>query len=169
MEWLLVAVIIWWFLARNKKRKKASRLNWAEVERNKRLVADEQAEYNAHMESLPNLQGDGSFSQDVVGEAAYREILQNYSDYLERYHPGENELLVALELEPDNPYDENAVRVEGGKTTLGYIPRGEAKQLGDELRKFGGKATCTAYFHRSDQGLHWLTLDLVRPLRLAKL
>ncbi len=117
------------------------------------------------MLSLPSLKGDETFSQEIVGEQAYADDLYSFGTWLEQNHPGEDVIWVIVENEPDNIHDPNAVRVEAGKTTVGYIPRQQAEQFAIELATLGGKARCAARFHFDKYGdRSSITLDLVRPL-----
>lgn len=160
MEWVVFGLLFWFFYSRSKKKR-------AEKEFNKALrgQSKEQKRYDDYLASLPALKGDGSFSQEIRGEQAYKETIDLFGQFLEDYHPGEDEILVMVELEPNNKYDSNAVRVEAGQATIGYIPREEAKQFGSELLDFGGRATCTAKLYWSpDDGRSSVRLDVVRPL-----
>ena len=117
------------------------------------------------MLSLPSLKGDETFSQEIVGEQAYADDLYSFGTWLEQNHPGEDVIWVIVENEPDNIHDPNAVRVEAGKTTVGYIPRQQAEQFAIELATLGGKARCAARFYFDKYGdRSSITLDLVRPL-----
>lgn len=164
MEWVIGALIIWFLFFRSKG-KKVQRLSRELIKENQALIENQQQIYNKYLASLPELQGDGSFSQEVVGELAYQETLNNFAEYLKKEHPGEDEILVLVELEPTNSFDKNAVRLEAASATVGYIPRQEAEQFGQELKTLGGKATCSAKFLFSDLGHHGLRLDVERPLR----
>jgi hypothetical protein len=167
MEFLFFAALFLFFWARaNKKKRQQAGDKWAGFEENKRRLAPEQEKYDRMLFGLPELIGDNSFSQDVVGEQAYKDTLDLYGEYLEKYHPGEEEIWVLVELEPDNEYDENAVRVEAGQATVGYIPRSQAEDFGKELRSLGGKARANARFYWDPEGgRSSLTIDAVRPLK----
>ena len=167
MEFLFFAALFLFFWARaNKKKRLKAADKWAGFEESKRKLAPEQAKYDRMLFGLPELVGDLSFSQDVGGEQAYKETLDLYGEYIEKYHPGEEEIWVLVELEPTNEYDENAVRVEAGQATVGYIPKAEAEQFGRELRSLGGKARANARFYWGQEGgRSSLTIDAVRPLK----
>lgn len=157
----VLGVLIWFWLKRRKKKDK-----WDGFEAAKRRLAPQQAAYEKMLFGLPELTGDGSFSQEVVGEQAYKEALDLFGEFIQRYHPGQDEIWVLVELEPTNKFDKNAVRVEAGQTTVGYIPRTEAVAFGRELRELGGKARCNARFHWSPaDGKSSLSLDVIRPLQ----
>lgn len=163
MEWIAFALLVWFFYSRSKKKREKKNF-----ERARKSLAKEQQNYEDFMNSLPELLGDGSFSQEVRGEQAYKETIDMYGQYLEDYHPGEDEFYVMVELEPNNRYDKNAVRVDAGQATIGYIPREEAEGFGAELGIYGGRAKCTAKLYWSpDDGLSSVRLDIVRPLRTA--
>lgn len=161
MEWILFGLLFLWFFARQSKKK------WKRFEKEAVSQSGKQLDYERFMKDLPALKGDGNFSQEVKGEQAYKENIDMYGEYLERYHPDEEDFMVMVELEPNNKFDKNAVRVDAGQATIGYIPKEEAEQFGRELAAFGGKASCTANLYWSpDDGRSSITLDVVRPLRL---
>jgi hypothetical protein len=160
MEWVVFGLLFWFFYSRSKK-KQAKK----EFEKAVRGQSKIQQRYDNYLASLPSLKGDGSFSQEIRGEQAYAEAIDLFGQFLEDYHNGEDEILVMVEVEPDNKFDRNAVRVEAGQTTVGYIPREQALEFGNELMEFGGRATCTARLYWSpDDGKSSISLDVVRPL-----
>jgi hypothetical protein len=162
VEWILFGLLVWFFYSRSKK-KQTNR----EFKKALRGQSRLQNNYDDYLASLPSLKGDGSFSQEIKGEQAYKEAIDLFGQFLVDYHPGEDEILVMVELEPDNKYDQNAVRVEAGQTTVGYIPREEAEQFGKELAEFGGRATCNAtLFWSPNDGRSSISLDVLRPLKL---
>ena len=162
MEWVLFGLLVWFLYSRRKK--KQAKSNW---DRAVKKYASQQKQYESFMNSLPQLLGDGTFSQEVRGEQAYKETIDMYGQFLQDHHPGEDEILVMVEVEPHNRYDPNAVRVDAGQATIGYIPREESAQFGKELQELGGRAACTARLYWSPQdGRSSITLDLVRPLRV---
>ena len=160
MEWILFGLLVWFFYNRSKNKK------WKRFEKEAAKQAGNQLKYERFMENLPALKGDGLFSQEIRGEQAYKDNIDIFGEYLERYHP-DGEFMVMVELEPTNKYDPNAVRVEAGYATLGYIPREEAEEFGIELAALGGRATCSASLYWSpDDGRSSITLDVMRPLEL---
>ena len=160
MEWILFGLLVWFFYSRSKK-KQTNR----EFKKALRGQSRLQNNYDDYLASLPSLKGDGSFSQEIKGEQAYKEAIDLFGQFLVDYHPGEDEILVMVEVEPDNKFDKNAVRVEAGQATVGYIPREQALEFGNELLEFGGRATCTARLYWSpDDGKSSITLDVIRPL-----
>jgi hypothetical protein len=162
VEWIVFGLLFWFFYNRSKK-KRAKK----EFEKALRGQSKLQNKYDRYLGSLPALKGDGSFSQQIRGEQAYREAIDLFGQFLLDYHPGEDEILVMVEVEPNNRYDSNAVRVEAGQTTVGYIPREQALEFGNELMEFGGRATCTARLYWSpEDGRSSITLDVVRPLEI---
>ncbi len=71
-----------------------------------------------------------------------------------------------LVLDPDNPHDKNAVRVEVDGELVGHLPRGTAKRLGKRLRSLkaeGKKAICMAYIGRASEGNPNLGISLRLP------
>ena len=160
MEWVIFALLFWFFFSRSKKRRAKK-----DFERAKKSLAKQQRRYENFMNSLPELVGDGSFSQEVRGEQAYKKTIDMYGKYLQDHHPGEDEFYVMVELEPKNKYDKNAVRVDAGQANIGHIPREEAADFRAELKVHGGRAKCTAKLYWSpEDGLSSVRLDIVRPL-----
>ena len=83
------------------------------------------------------LRGNGSaFMQSVVGEQYYQDALIKiagpYSKERKRIR-----CEATLFLEPDNPHDPYAVRVEIEGSKVGYIPRDEAPVLRRQLQQLG--------------------------------
>lgn len=82
------------------------------------------------------LDGNGSFSLEVVGEA-------NYQRNLERVCGGRTRecqdrvVTAVLVLEDDNPYDPRAVCVTIDGWTVGYLPREKARAFRARLRRDG--------------------------------
>ncbi len=160
MEWIVFGLLFWFFYSRSKKKQAKKELAKA-IKGQSRL----QNNYDNYLASLPSLKGDGNFSQEIRGEQAYAEAIDLFGQFLEDYHNGKDEILVMVEVEPDNKFDKNAVRVEAGQTTVGYVPREQALEFGNELLEFGGRATCTARLYWSpDDGKSSITLDVIRPL-----
>jgi hypothetical protein len=165
VEFIIFGLLLWFFISRSQKKKlkKAG-------QKASRSIAQEQARYDKYMAGLPTLKGDGSYSQEVRGEFAYKEILDNFGGWLKDKYPGKDEIWVILETEPNNIHDPNAVRIETGQATVGYIPREEALAFGKELEQFNGRARCSARFYWDEFGSKSsLTLDVIRPLTRDKL
>ena len=160
MEWILFGLLVWFFYNRSKKKK------WKRFEKEASKQAGQQLKYERFMNNLPALRGDGSFSQEIKGEQAYKDNIDLFGEYLERYHQGED-FMVMVELEPSNKHDPNAVRVDEGQATIGYIPKEDAEEFGKELAALGGRASCSASLYWSPgDGRSSITLDVVRPLEL---
>jgi hypothetical protein len=71
---------------------------------------------------------------DVVGESNYQpalEAITGREDWVEVRH----ECTAVLVLEPSNPYDPNAVRVEIKGRLVGYLSRADAVSYGPYLRE----------------------------------
>lgn len=106
----------------------------------------------------------------VVGES-------NYQQALERICGGRGErgahcqVTAVLRLEPTNPYDSNAVRVEVGDRLVGYLSRPDALSYGSVLRTLDGRglvAACCAtvnggWLTKEDEGQFGVVLDLAEP------
>ena len=69
--------------------------------------------------------------QDVVGESNYRKSFQHIAG---KTRTGESQTYIALEREPNNRFDKNAVRVHVNGMTLGYLPREDAPEWSDLLK-----------------------------------
>jgi len=83
------------------------------------------------------LSGDGTFSLAIVGESHYQQALMDIAGT--QTEGGRTvKCRAILNREDDNPHDPNAVRVEIGGDTVGYIPRALAPvvrlQLSDSPR-----------------------------------
>lgn len=82
------------------------------------------------------LNGSGRFDQGVVGEQHYQDALIKiagpYSTERRRIR-----CEAVLYLQPDNPHDRNAVRVEIDGSMVGYIHREQAPLLRRQLQQIG--------------------------------
>jgi hypothetical protein len=108
----------------------------------------------------------------VVGEQNYQPALRRQAGGRGQEGTVKKYATACLELEPENPYDSNAVRVDIGGQTVGYLPRGETSnylELLKTIESTGGRATCRARFRGGwdrgahDQGSIGVTLDISRP------
>jgi hypothetical protein len=160
VEILIFILLLWFFISRSQKKR---------IKKTNRLVAksisEERARYLDYMNTLPTLKGDGGYLQKVSGALTYREALDKVGLWLKNERAGQSEIWVILETEPDNIKNPNAVRIETGEETVGYIPREEAPDFGQELEQFNGRARCRARFYWDEFGSKSsLTLDVIRPL-----
>jgi hypothetical protein len=125
---------------------------------------------------LPTLRSAG-WLVDVVGESFYQDAIEAVSGG--RSEDGAVVPLVTAQLvrEPDNPHDPNAVRVDIGGQTCGYIPRNEAPDYHSTLAamtEIGRPATCRAWITGGwdrgvlDRGYFGIRLDLHPNLDLAE-
>lgn len=122
--------------------------------------------------------GDGQFRCEVAGESKYQRTL-------ERLAGGRDDesawvtCTANLVLEPTNPYDGNAVRVDVDGRTVGYLPRGTAVRYHEYLAAAGlGKPTLSVAAvivggwdrDDGDRGSFGIKLDLplAKLLRAAK-
>lgn len=166
MEIFIILILIWLFARSFRKKSKGPVDKWTDFENAERKNAKLQKRYDNYMMSLPELAGDGSYSQDVEGELAYRETLDNFGEWIERYHPGENEINVILEVVPGKGNIRHTVRIEAGDAVIGFIARADAEKFADELLALGGTARASAQFRWSpNDGNSTLMIDAVRPLR----
>ena len=123
--------------------------------------AEEQAEYDAYVTSLPKLKGNGRFDQEV--DTTYGDVfaLDAYSQYLELMHEPGQHFTVVLELQEGE--EEGSIRVDGGQATLGHIPYEDEGYLMEFLEDFGGDVTCDAKLTKLVHGGYDLHLDIARP------
>lgn len=88
-----------------------------------------------------------------------------YEEWQERYDADENGFSIAganfrnldethlgefigkLKLEPDNPYDKNAIAIYRGRKKVGYIPRGMTILLKEQFKINGGSMECFGFIH----------------------
>ena len=114
-----------------------------------------------------HIDGPGFFDVEVVGESNYQRAIAKARG---RAAPGETALTqTTLVLENNNPYDKQAVRVDIGGQTVGYLVRANARAYRNELKRNGHPnitATCAAKIvggkPRPDgtDGLYGVILDL---------
>ena len=167
MEIIVFLLLVWLFARIFRKKTKQPFDKWQAFEKEAAKQQKEQQRYDKYMMSLPELKGDGSYSQPLRGEAAYKETLDLFGQWIERYHPGEDEINVIVEA-ITNKDGAKQVRVEAGQAVVGFIPREVAADFHEELTNLGGVARCGAKFHWSPQdGKSTITLDVVRPLAKA--
>lgn len=114
---------------------------------------------------IARLQGDGSYSVEVVGESNYVNNLWHAAGALGQGDRVDvDEVRVFVTLEPSNPYDPKAVVVQTPEgLTLGYLPRGSP--LYGPIRDAGGSIEVLAnirgsYSHREDRWLIGIFLDI---------
>lgn len=133
-------------------------------------------EVSASWLQLPTLRSDG-WLVDVVGESFYQ-------DAIEEAGGGRSErgaliplVTAQLVLEPENPHDANAVRVEVGGQPCGHIPRTEAADYHAViagLNEIGRPASCRAWITGGwdrgdgDLGSFGVRLDLHEDRGLAE-
>lgn len=79
---------------------------------------------------------DGGFPLEAVGESHYQDALLQICGRYNRYGH-QHECEASIGLEPDNPYDANAVRVSIQGRTVGYLPRHQASRVAAAMRELG--------------------------------
>lgn len=85
---------------------------------------------------IPDIETPGDYGLEIVGESHYQAALERVAG--PRSDDGVNHKCAAtLFLEPDNPHDRNAVRVEIGRATVGYLARRDAPGLRFALAQHG--------------------------------
>lgn len=121
------------------------------------------------------LEGDGTYSTDVVGESHYQRGIERVVGGRTR-KSAEHYCSAVLVIEDDNEYDGNAVRVDIDGVTVGYLPAEDAPDYRQWLRREHGRvrnATCPAVVvggwdrGGGDRGHFGVKLDLpdfLRPL-----
>lgn len=77
-----------------------------------------------------------SFPFDVVGESNYQKALEKIAGGFRRDTQAVD-VTAKIVLDPTNSYDENAVRVEIDKQTVGFLPADEALRIGGMMREQG--------------------------------
>jgi hypothetical protein len=166
MEIIVFLLLVWLFARIFPKKRKGPVDKWEAFEEAARKNEKQQRRYDDYMMSLPELMGDGTYSQKIRGELAYRETLDNFGEWMERYHPGEDEINVIVERIVSKDGKEHSVRIEAGNAVIGFIPREIAGEFGNELKNLGGVARASAKFKWSPHnGQSSISLDVVRPLR----
>ena len=167
MEIIVFLLLVWFFARIFRKKTKQPFDKWQAFEKEAAKQQKEQQKYDNYMMSLPELRGDGSYSQPLRGEAAYKESQDLFGQWIERYHPGEDEINVIVEAITTKD-GARQVRVEAGQAVVGFIPREVASDFHQELTALGGVARCGAKFHWSPgDGRSKIALDVVRPLTKA--
>ena len=87
---------------------------------------------------------DGSFPLEVVGESQHQDALVAICGPHSR-DGYDVRCQAVLELEPNNPYDPNAVRVSISNRKVGYLARDQAERVGAQMREIGmAVASCQA-------------------------
>jgi hypothetical protein len=87
----------------------------------------------------------GGYLINVAGQSRYQEILERVAGG-ERAHPAHRQVQAVLKLEPDNPYDPNAVGVYLGGEKVGYLPSPAAdafQPVVTQLAARGAFGACT--------------------------
>ena len=129
--------------------------------------AEEQAEYDAYVTSLPKLKGNGRFDQEVDTTSGNIEALDAYSTYLELMHEPGQPFTVVLEYQEGE--EEGTVRVDGGQANLGHIPFEDEEYLAEFLEELGGDVACDAKLTKLVHGGYDLYLDILRPPQISNL
>lgn len=168
MEVIIALLVLWILLRRSRKKKLKGPVDqWDAFEEEAKKQSKEQERYDRYMMGLPELVGDETYSMEVSGTLAYKETLDNFLSWMERYHPGKSEINVILEtVESDGDYGEE-IRIEAGQAVIGFISYEDDDEIIDELDELGGKARASARLVRLPNGENSLAIDVVRPLRLS--
>ena len=87
-------------------------------------------------DGLPGIKGPGDYALDVVGESHYQHALCQICGGKTEEVAAEY-VVAQLVLENTNPKDNQAVRVDVGGMTVGYLPRRGARQYRSWLQSQG--------------------------------
>lgn len=91
---------------------------------------------------VATLPGSGKYAFDIVGEASFQEELEEICG--EKTEEGYSEIVEAIIIhEDDNPYDEQAVRVDIEGYTVGYFNRESARNYRAQLKNMGYEGMTT--------------------------
>lgn len=115
----------------------------------------------------------GGREVEVVGESHYQSTLERAAG--DRQYDGVSvDVVATLVPEPSNKYDKDAIAVQVGGRTVGYLSRGAARSYGPLVRRLHGarrlgqcRATIIGGWDRSprDRGQFGIWLDLATPAR----
>ena len=171
---MLKAIREWWdsqkaaAKARNEKLKADGLRRKAERDEAQRKRREEQ-----EVRRFPSTRGKTEFPRgnrwfdlDVVGESNYKDAIEDAEGMAERDERGNRSVKVALQREPDNPYDINAVSVLSPLgEVMGYLSRADAEEYAprlDALDAAGYYVTCSARMGKGRHG-YGVQLDLREP------
>lgn len=123
------------------------------------------------------VRGDGTFDQEIVGEASYQDALIAIAG-AKSDESAEFEAIAVLVPEPNNPYDADAVCVQIDGKVVGYLSRSDAKLHRQALSEAGlglSSVACRALIvggwarEDDDEAIeevnYGVELDLVYPLK----
>jgi hypothetical protein len=88
---------------------------------------------------LPTIQGKDYYEKRVVGTMRYQDVLERICGG-KTEESAEEYVTAVLVLEDDNPKDNQAVRVEMGGATVGYLSRRDAREYREWLQRQGRMA-----------------------------
>jgi hypothetical protein len=164
MEIFLVLVGLWiFFSVKARKQKKEIK---HQVKAHEKQVEATQRDYDDYMLSLPELKGAETFEIELFGSDRFSETLDLYADWLLRNHPDTRQIWVIVDRDDEHEFDPNAVKVEAGMTTFGFVPRDRSKMFCDFIDDHGPVKT-SAKFQIDPYGTnHRVFLDASFPLKL---
>lgn len=112
-----------------------------------------------------HMEGEGDFDFDIVGESQYQTALDTICGG--KHEEGHEHYCTArLEREPNNPHDQNAIKVTISGRTVGYIARRGGREIAAMMDRRKVKAfTADAmivggWSRRSGEGHYGVKLDL---------
>ena len=150
----------------NQQKRKVLEDNYrSEVRKAQSEMAEELAEYDAYVNSLPALVGNGRFDQEV--DTTYGDVfaLDSYSQYLELMHTPDQPFQVILCYQEGE--EEGEIMVEAGQATVGHIPLDQEEEYAVFLEELDSEVRCDARLTKLASGGYDLYLNIARPLRTA--
>lgn len=114
------------------------------------------------------LEGDGSYSADIVGESNYQDALMRICGG-KKEESAESKQTAVLVLEDSNPYDDKAVKILIEGHCVGYLSRADARRFRQFVKgqgftdiHYAAKARIVGGWKRgNDEGSFGVKLDLV--------
>ena len=154
MEILIIAGIVLFFYWRRQKKKQRQTVD----------TFQNALGYANAINAAPYLKGDGSFSQEVVGESFYGKHFKRLESYIKQVDPGEEEVVCILVADPQNRHDKNAVRVMAGDLQLGHLPREIAAEVQSKIIHNRGLVKVIGKVHFGKHNS--VRLDMLVPLMI---
>lgn len=158
---LFIALFAFFYYRSLKKdRKKLLKNLKTEVDQRLTELAPEQAAYEADMNSLPALAGNGRFDVDVDLRGGDAENFENYLLYLEATGNSKESVVTLLSLNKKA----KLVEVYLGQAYMGKLG-GPGHELYDFIEEHGGRMVCAGLMgKRKDR--HTFRLDIYLPPKL---
>jgi hypothetical protein len=87
---------------------------------------------------IPHIEGPGTFDQEVVGESHYQSNLKRICGGYKR-EGSKLRVVAVLVYEDRNQHDDQAIRVDVGGHTVGYLSREDARKYRRRIDKTGNE------------------------------